>query len=286
MGIQRQGAFINRLRLCESIEAVRAQVDVEYDYLADSYNTLSSLKKGFTDYRNYIKGHSFTGSKISGVEITQEVLRRFILTEAELEELAQQHKKQIVSDMSNLREIRYVYEHIDLSVNLLRSRTYIEQIIGLAALTGRRVAEIATSAEFKFISPRRILFSGQLKTRDREGVTSYEIPVLCDSAIVIEGLKRLRFERPYLINQARLFHDRCSKDLNKKTSQLYRQLYKEELKPKDLRSIYAEICYKLHNTNPLVSRALYYAQVLGHAELDVVTAQSYDDFRINDPKIE
>ena len=50
--------------------------------------------------------------------------------------------------------------------------------------------------------------------------------------------------------------------------------------PKDMRAFYAEICFKVINDKPNISRPLYYAHILGHGKDDVTTAQSYDDFRI------
>src|SRR5262249_47295507 len=63
--------------------------------------------------------------------------------------------------------------------------------VGLACLTGRRVTEVLRVGSFAPHSRYSVAFQGQLKTRERV-MPAYEIPTLCDAALVLAGVDRLR----------------------------------------------------------------------------------------------
>lgn len=283
MAIPRPAEFFHRLSQCSSLTDATKEMTAEYAYLSQELKTLASLKSGFTLYRNFFRHNEYSHPCIDNEELADVFFKRFNLTLPQLEAFNKQHKKQIISDMENLRSIHDVDGYINKAINLLQSQSYINLILALCALTGRRSAEIATSAEFTYVDHHTLFFQGQLKTRERTGVVPYNIPCLHKADILIKGLALLRQEKPHFLNDTRRFHNCCAKDLTRKAKEHFSPFVSSSIKTKDLRSIYAEICFKLFNDSRNVSRSRYYAKVLGHAELDVVTAQSYDDFRIEDP---
>ena len=283
MAIPRPDDFFSRLSQCTTLDKAKAEIDSEYAYLSSELLTLASLKSGFTTYRNFFRYHDYAHPSLNNGDLSKIFFERFTLTLPQLETFKKNHKKQIISDMENLKPIKNVAGFIDTSISLLQSHSYIDMILGLCALTGRRSAEIATSAEFTYVDPHTILFHGQLKVKERQNVKPYSFPCLHKAEILVKCLSFLRQSKPQFINDTTRFHNACSKDLSRKAKEIFDPLFSFPVKTKDLRSIYAEICFKLFNENKRLSRSRYYAQILGHDELDIVTAQSYDDFRIEDP---
>ena len=93
--------------------------------------------------------------------------------------------------------------YLEKSVALLRSSSYLDLIIALSALTGRRTAEIATSAEFKCLDASTILFNGQLKVKGKLDVGPYEIPTLHDAQDIVNHLAILRKAKPLSCSKTR-----------------------------------------------------------------------------------
>jgi hypothetical protein len=74
---------------------------------------------------------------------------------------------------------------------LLASDDWAEIPVGLALCTGRRLAEILVTGSFVEATDFTVVFSGQLKTREREMVP-YEIPTLAPASLVLSALERVR----------------------------------------------------------------------------------------------
>jgi len=55
MGICRVELFTDKVVKLKTIKKVVAACKQEHEYLQSSYNTLSSLKSGFSIYRNYLR---------------------------------------------------------------------------------------------------------------------------------------------------------------------------------------------------------------------------------------
>ena len=285
MGILRCKEFYNRLNKLHHLSEVRNVIKDEHAYLSKEYNTIASLKKAFTDYRNWFKENEITHPSIDLPYFQSCLFSAFRLSDEQQEQFKSAKSRQVIDDMAALRPLDNVDAYLQKAIAILQGNSYLDQIIALCALTGRRTAEIATSAEFTYSSAHKILFSGQLKVKQREGVFPYVIPVFHDANVLIQALAGLRKSKPAFINNYKKFHDCCSKELNLRVKKHFKPFFHGDIKPKDLRSIYAEVCFKMFNEDKLLARPLYYARVLGHAELDVVTAQSYDDFRITDKNI-
>jgi hypothetical protein len=72
---------------------------------------------------------------------------------------------------------------------------WAEIAAGLAVLTGRRVAEILSTAQFEKKSQWSVMFTGALKRRGEVGLR-FEIPTLTTADRVIGAMERLRAELP------------------------------------------------------------------------------------------
>lgn len=180
------------------------------------------------------------------------------------------------------REIVSVDRYIAIGEQLLDGGSYLARILGLCALTGRRTAEIACSAQFTKTGSNEVSFWGQAKTKTREDVLEYRIPTLTEATRVIECLRSIREDRPDLVENPEVFHSRCAKDLYMRARVFSEVFNVGSAKPKDLRPSYAEICWLLFDERK-TGKPLYFSRLLGHGPRDLVTSLSYDDFVINDP---
>lgn len=74
---------------------------------------------------------------------------------------------------------------------LLVSDDWSEIPVGLALCTGRRLAEILVTGIFAEATDFTVIFSGQLKSRERVMVP-YEIPTLAPASLVLSAVERVR----------------------------------------------------------------------------------------------
>ncbi len=181
------------------------------------------------------------------------------------------------------RGIVGVDRFIDIGEGLLDGRSYLDQILGICALTGRRTYEVACTASFAVVGINSVLFTGQAKMREREGSGSYVIPTLTQANKVVRTLATIREDRPDLVDlTSEQFHARCAKDLHRRAG-VFAPVFSDNVaKPKDLRPAWAEIVWLLIDERR-TGKALYLSRLLGHGDQDLLTAQSYDDFVIVDP---
>ena len=281
MGIAKPQSFLEEVSKCSTIVEVRAGARAEKKYLKRQYSTIGSLKAGFTIYRNYLKAHILAEKKVDEKPLLATLLKILRLSPKQQEMFTLAGAIEVRSNKSNLRQLHDVKAYIDKAVLLLESKSYVDQVIGLCALTGRRAAEIGATARFKFIDEYRVEFSGQLKTKGRADVLPYEIPVLFSASKLIETLENIRREKERFIDKPTLFHDAVSKVLGLKIKQHFTGFFEGEPKVKDLRAIYALISFREFNkvgVNKKVDRDVYFAKILGHSENDTTTCGSYVDF--------
>lgn len=96
-------------------------------------------------------------------------------------------------DQKSVKVKVYNIDHVlALATDLLESDSYTALAWAIALLTGRRSTEVIYHAEFEVIDSKTVLFTGQSKKRMGVVSESYPIPVLADSAVIIQALNRLR----------------------------------------------------------------------------------------------
>ncbi|WPY01547.1 Telomere resolvase domain protein (plasmid) [Candidatus Trichorickettsia mobilis] len=283
MGIAKPQEFFNSIDNVKSLSTLKKKMNAERSYLENQYNTVASLKNGFTTYRNYLKANISTDRLIGKKPLINLLLEQFRLTEEQQAIFNSNKREDIKSNKSELRAIYNVDNYLNTANELLNSEYYLDKIIALCALTGRRAAEIGSTANFEYLNDDEVVFTGQLKTKTREDVQPYNIPLLSDSKAIIETLKAIRELRPRYVNKPELFHSATSKDLSVKVKKHFDGLFEGTPRIKDLRAIYALICFtEFHKipANKKVDRDVYFSKILGHSESDITTCGSYVDFYI------
>jgi len=259
------------------------RLNIERTYLENNYTTVNSLKNGFTIYRNYLRSNLPITLKIRGVSLLKICFDVLKLTPEQQKIFVSLKNADIKHDKSNLRLIYGVDTYKNKNLQLLDSPYFIDNVLGLAALTGRRVAEIGCTADFKKVDDKTAIFKGQLKNKGSKDTLSYEIPLLANFDIINESLNKIRILKPKYIDNMELFHNSCSKTLSVKAKEIYKGLFEGESKAKDLRAIYSTICFHEFNKKPEnkhIDRDVYYSQILGHGNDDIYTCGSYIDFYI------
>lgn len=275
MGISRIDVFTRNVKPATTNEIVKI-CESELKYLRTNYET-SSMRRALTNYRNTIKK-----SELSDEQKTV-VLKKLVLSIEEKDTLSKAEAMQVSNDLQNLKPIYEIDKYIDVAMSLLSENSYLAQATGLCALTGRRAAEIGATGKFELIEgdTTHVLFSGQLKTKDRIDVAPYVIPVLGDAEKIVATLDSIRTKKPDFINDPVKFHDAASKELNRRVKRFFPFVSDAPLSIKDLRSIYGELNFMFED-NRTIAKSKYISSILGHTEDDITTGQSYLDFYISD----
>ena len=262
-------------RINEFLEAVKTSTDLktlvatELEYLNNEL-TLSSKKRAITRYRNAIK---------TALGIDSEVLKIFKLNLEEIKEFNHNKLIQKDHDHSNLKPLDPVTV-VEKALEVLQTRgSYSKVAVAICLLTGRRSVEVLKTAKFTYISDDRVLFEGQVKKGSLESIP-YEIPVLGDSTQIIEALGYVRSVAQFADLSNDAIHSRTNKTMNETAKKHFGGVV-TGVSVKALRSAYAGISsYWLKPDHQ--SKAKFMASILGHSELDLATAQSYEDFYIVD----
>ena len=150
----------------------------------------------------------------------------------------------------------------------------------LALATGRRMAEIhGISTSFEVVDQEHLIFTGQLKTKDRpSGSPAYIIRTITNSSKVVEAWKRLCILKPPLKPE----------EVNKK----YSKAFSTELPPslkgfynssgigkyKDMRDFYARKMVSYCPDNIILN--IFIAECMGHDERDMKTSTTYQKVRL------
>jgi hypothetical protein len=273
MGLTQTEKFIDNL-LCSS--AVKERIIEEKSYIDDNYNTLGSRKYAFTQYRNAVRNSVLTKTD---KDIALDILR---LNAEETLSYQETYKKKVKSEQDNLKLILDYQSYIKKAEELIKTGRFINSVLGFAALTGRRVAEIACTAKLQLHSPSHLLFEGQLKTKGRGEIGSFVIPCLSSPIEIVNQFKQFRKKHTTYVDNKKSFHNNNSKDLSNRVKKHFSSFVEGEVKTKDLRAIYATISCKTIKENYRQSEQSYIADILGHDENDLTTCNSYIDYTMKD----
>ena len=277
--------FYDNIKKCKTKDAVLKRACQEVDYLNTNCGSIGSLKRYFSKYRNLLKEKVDEGKKVSGVPLLGLLLQTLRLNEEQQAIFTQEQRKEISASQGNLRKIYDTDKYIAVAIGLLDAVSVYDRILGLAALTGRRTAEIACSANLERVEGHdfKAIFIGQLKTKGRADVVPYEIPLLHDYACLSQTLKGIQETKPQFIGKPELFNATASGRLSEQVKKHFAGGFEGEPKAKDLRAIYALLAFNKFQEQQdskfvTVSINKYFASILGHSEDDVITCGSYIDF--------
>jgi hypothetical protein len=277
--------FYDAIRRYKAKDAVLKRTKQEVEYLKRQCGSVGSLKRYFSKYRNFLKDKVDKGRLVSGVPLLDLLLETLRLNETQQASFTKEQRREISQAQGTLRKIYDVDKYISIAVGLLDAVSVYDRILGLAALTGRRVAEIACSAKLKGIEGDnfKAIFTGQLKTKGRTDVTPYEIPLLHNYVAIAKTLKGIQKTKPQFVGKPALFNATASGRLSEQVKKHFSGLFEGEPKTKDLRAIYALLAFDRFQAQEgsefvTISINKYFASILGHSVDDVVTCGSYIDF--------
>lgn len=242
----------------------------EHEGLRQRFTSLATLKNNYTAYRNLCR-------ELIPEPLLPMCLAIFNLTLQEIRLFRKTYQKTIANEHRNLRPLHNVNGLINKAVQLLTAVSVYDRILGLAALTGRRVAELACTAHMVPLGPDKMLFDGQIKTKNKKS-SAYVIPVLADPGLIEGVVRNLRAQKPEWQEQMVLFNNTGSRHLSVRVKQHFSD-HIEHPTAKDLRAVYAEICYARFAPLQIV-KTRYISDILGHGLVDNTTGQSYLDFYI------
>jgi hypothetical protein len=286
---------LNFLRNNLGIYAIKDDEGITTGY-DGKVNTLHSY---LTDYNNQIKERIELNDKNSFVTTigkfktaTSEGSRRKIRLHLANRYLkkdrdASQFRSQELKEHSDIkrREPRYFYSEdvIKKSVVLLDHTSYTGLSLGLMLLTGRRMSEILYNGNFEYIADDRVIFSGQLKTRESPTAKTYPfpIPVLFDANEIIQAFNRLRSMPEIAAIKSVRACNRKAGMIGTQCKAHYKSLIKDCV-PKDLRAAYAQICLVYKRNEKRTDYEPYFADILGHATDDLDTSKKYKIFELLD----
>jgi hypothetical protein len=277
--------FYDSIQKYRTKDAVIKRAMQEVNYLQRQCGSVGSLKRYFSKYRNFLKDKVDKDQLVSGVSLLDLLLQTLRLSEEQQASFTQIQRQEISFGQGNLRRIYDTDKYLSVAVGLLNAVSVYDRILGLAALTGRRVAEIGCTAK---LAPRegndlKAIFTGQLKTKGRTDVMPYEIPLLHNYDSIVKTLKSVQENKPQFKNNPALFNATAANKLSAAVKKYFTGLFEGEPKTKDLRAIYALLAFNKfqeqgQDTFVTVSINKFFASILGHSIDDVVTCGSYIDF--------
>ena len=266
----------NFIRNLENETNIQNVCITEKDYIDNHYSTIGSRKKTYSLYRKAVNDNKFS------IELKKIVLDILKLSNEEMIEYKKDYREKVKHEHDNLRYINDVQGYIETAISLLQSKNFIDKVLGFAAITGRRVAEIGSTAEFELHTPQHLIFKGQLKTKDSNYYDSYIIPILMNTYDFITHFRFFREQYKKYLNNPDTFHNSCSKDLSFKVKVHFSKFVEGVITPKNLRAIYATITSNEFNKNTRKTNQSYVADILGHSPDDLNTVNSYFVFKLKE----
>ena len=312
---ERINEFINKLSTMDNEILIKDLCENELIFLRDNLGIyavknddgittgydgkINTLHSYLTEYNNQIKeqielndSNSFettigkfktATSESSRRKIRLHLANRYLKKDRD----ASQFRSQELKEHSDLkrREPRYFYSEdvVKKSIVLLDHTSYTGISLGIMLLTGRRMSEVLYNGNFEYIADDKVLFSGQLKTRESPTAKTYPfpIPVLCDANKIIEAFKRFR-AMPAItsIKSVRACNSKAG-TIGDMCKNHYKDLIKDCVS-KDLRAAYAQICLVYKRNENRTDYEPYFADILGHATDDLDTSKKYKIFELLD----
>lgn len=277
--------FYDAIQKYKTKDAVLQRARREVDYLQQQCGSVGSLKRYFSKYRNFLKEKLDNRVLVSGVPLLSLLLETLRLNEMQQFSFTKEQRQEISQAQGDLRKIYDTDKYLAVAVGLLGAVSVYDRILGLAALTGRRVAEIGCTAKLTRCEGDnfKAIFTGQLKTKGRTDVIPYEIPLLYNYDSIVKTLEGIQEDKPQFTNKPALFNATASNKLSAAVKRHFAGLFEGESKTKDLRSIYALLTFNKFQAGEqskfvTISINKYFANILGHSVDDVVTCGSYIDF--------
>ena len=304
--------------LCnQELDYLRKKLGIETIYSTEGYpigvtGDARRLKTQVSSYRNAIKKlktnskNSFPVVNNGCQDRTHKALKFFNLADYEKRDVSRRDRARVTQDKTNRPSFDAIAV-IDKALSLLESNSYINKVAGLYLLTGRRHEEILITGFFETsyfntdedslisewleLDIESALFSGQVKRKGNTDIP-YNIPILAPLEIIQNKIEWLRINKPHQPGQ----RPKGSKELGLKVRKEFqdnnllpipsgKDTY---LNPHNLRSAYAAICWQLYRASESelnCTEDIFIKAIMGHTEESTLSAQSYQDYELNECEI-
>lgn len=121
------------------------------------------------------------------------------LSKQEYAEINDRKQSRVADRNEQVQFIHHPEEIVRRAVQLIGEQDWADIAAGLAVLTGRRSAELLSTAQFELKSKWSVTFTGAVKRRGETGL-SFEIPTLTTAKRVVDAIAKLRRELPEATN--------------------------------------------------------------------------------------
>ena len=128
---------------------------------------------------------------VDGLLIDHPMVAMLVKSKAKREQRAMTEAASLTHKSQHLKSYNFP-KVLELAKQSLSAESYTQVAWGIALLTGRRAGEVLHFGTFTKIDQSTVLFEGQLKKRQGTQAEAYPIPVLADSDLILDAIKRLR----------------------------------------------------------------------------------------------
>src|SRR5579875_2990429 len=277
-------------RLCaEEIAAWKAR---------PSMQSPSSLKEPMTDTRNRIREIPVTEQNSYLNPRTGErehlALKYLNYSEQEWAEMNRQSEQRYHERLEQQQLLEHPERIVEKARELLSSRSWVEVVVGLAVVTGRRLSEILKTGDLHPKTRYTVMFAGHLKRKDVV-LKPYEIPVLIEASVVLAAWQRLRF----LVDCSQMETEAIGKtygvEIGAAAEQHFAELVprrhgREKLFAHVFRAVYPRLAV-YYFCPPDVSDLAYVSTILGHywtatadeaQQRNYISSLHYFDYKVGD----
>jgi Telomere resolvase ResT/TelK catalytic domain len=182
---ERFPAFFEKLTACETEEAVKQVCETEVEaWRTERGLSESTIRNPQTATRKEIV------ARLDHSDIGMWALKHLNFDKAKWDELKAKSRETTDIRLESIQYIQKPDDIVDIATEMLNSPEWSDVACGLCVLTGRRLVEVLQTGAFERHTAYSVMFSGQAKKRKE--FPAYEIPTLCESALVVAGLERLR----------------------------------------------------------------------------------------------
>jgi hypothetical protein len=230
------------------------------------------------------------------LKVDHDVITRLVKSDVEKADRKTNEEQSLKEKKQNAVTLNYQTIERMMS-DLLESKAYSKQALGLALASGRRSIEVLYTADLKATGKNTVLFDGQAKKRYGTDASEYQIYTLIPANKFVKAFKE--FRKMGVVNDMHsdanrepenkrnsFINSRASKTLNEATKRAFND---SERMYKDSRAIYTRICLDKFFTSDEwknIDEDEFLKLLLGHS--DYKDQRNYKQFKMdyNAPKDE
>jgi hypothetical protein len=288
MAIQRIDEFLTQLKRIEHNPLlVEKLCNDELHYLRQAYEVKDEADKGvYKGLRVYL--NAIANYRKAIYEYANNHIARNYFKMSEVDSLHKNNQDQ-TAKMRGLSDtdstISNIDGYIDMSVKLCNAPSYADNILGIAALTGRRVSEVAYFSTFnhcdkeafnRLYNQYGVIECDGLMIENLAKKENYEmknlrlkhdepfinqvmVPVLYDADYILQAVEDLRCKKSFESHTQ--FHNQASKELSKRVKKHYQE-FLGVCASHDLRKAYCRIVFDYYANMPEKAVLDFYSVIL------------------------